>query len=373
MSCIDVEIEKTMTPIPDRATVTLPRDNRWHVKDKNGYNTFMLMDSDGLKTKGLFQVGNEIEIKLGYDFNNKTEFKGFITGIEPKSPFTLICEDAMWKLKQNKVNISIPENARLSDIIDHLLAGTGVELHPDTRPENIFLGKFRESGTSTLKALYKLHKQGLISFIKDGKLLIGRSFFSQKSSIMKTSATDGYTPPRFKFEYDVYDNDLKLDTLDRKALAVKGVSQLKGNRPIFATIILHPDTNELTLVQYKDTRKSKAEIDADKKEIDASLGELKVDLSEYSERTLHYNSLEKEDLLEALMVDFFRLVGTGLSGNLVVFGDYSLQPATTIELHDTRNPEINGEFVIKSVVKKWGQRGYKQTLKIPHKFKNLDV
>ncbi len=59
-----VHIESGWKMLTDTASITLPRN---------------VKDFDKLKVKEIFKVGRPVEIKLGYNGENATEFTGYIT------------------------------------------------------------------------------------------------------------------------------------------------------------------------------------------------------------------------------------------------------------------------------------------------------
>ncbi|MEM6734477.1 MAG: hypothetical protein AAF620_00265 [Bacteroidota bacterium] len=374
--CISVTVDSSYDTVTDTAKVVLPKHNRWIVKDTSGLNTYVLMDSDGFTQRGLFRPGDSIEIKLGYDFNNALVFQGYVTGIDPKRPFALLCEDAAWLLKRKKISLSLrgPRN-KLSDFIDQLLDGTGVSLHSVVKPEQITFGKIRFNNVTVAQILNEWKKDGLISYIRDGQLVVGRSFFSNSANILRSSEAPDYTPPTYNLEYDVpADNgdQLILNTIDKRAVAVRAVSRHQNNKSLTMTVVLHPEEmdDRLIVVQEADTRKTQEEVREDAQRIERDLNNTTINLDQYQTRTLHYYGLERDELLENVMGDFFKIVDTGFGGHFIAFGDNNLQPATTLYVIDPTNTEKNGEFIIKSVHKTFGQDGYWQTVQIPHKFKN---
>ena len=379
LQCISVDVDTSYDTITDTAKVVLPRDNRWIIKDSNDLNTYQLMDADGFAQNGLFRQGDRIKIKLGYDFNNKTVFQGYLTGIDAKSPFTLHCEDAAWLLKRKRVSLTLrSKQNKLSDFIDELLEGSGVMLHPETKAETIQFGSLRFSNVTIAQIMNGWKKRGLISYIKDGKLLIGRSILNS-SNIFFSSTTDGYKPPTFNMEYDVVKDNLSLTTLDKRSILVRAQSILRNNRRIMMDVVLDPAQKKDTpiIIEYKDGRRA----DSGYAEVELATGEIIShnkdrigDPSTYQVRTFTTSAIEDiNEIFEDVKSFFFKLVDTGFEGNFTAFGDHNLQPATTLNVIDPTNPEKEGEFVIKSVRKTWGQHGYRQVVQIPHKFKNFNA
>lgn len=185
-----------------------------------------------------------------------------------------------------------------------------------------------------------------------------------------TSNKEGYEPPVFDTEKDIIGDDLKLTTLDVNNIALEAVSMYADNNKLSLTVVLDPqDPTKLIVVEEKDSRLS----DSEQQKIDnqiAKVTEEKAIFSEnYQTRTLHEFGLSREALLKAAKDSFNRFGETGLKGSFTTFGDYNLQPAQTVNIIDPRNPDKNGEYIIKDVEKTFGSGGYRMSVDIPNKFK----
>lgn len=374
--CIEAVVETSFDTLTDTAKIKLPRDNQWIVRNAQGINEGVLIQSSDFEKSGIFRKGNTIQIRLGYDFKNEVVFDGFITGITPQSPFEITCEDATWKLKQKRISFSTEKDKNtLFEIVSKLLPGTGVSLHPDTKPLEIEFGRVRIDNSTVAELLNEWRKRGVLCFIRDGKLVVGRSYYSDRANVMKTSNDLTYFPPTFNLEYDVVKDNLQINTLDKKFVAVRGVSKFKkNNKTLVVTVVLNPNSedDEFLVIEHLDGRKTLAQQQTDASNIQRNLKTTVVNIEEYQTRTIHYSEFEYNDLIEAIKGDFFKLVDTGFKGDFVAFGDHNLQPATTCNIFDPTNPEKNGEFVIKSVKKVWGQQGFRQTVQLSHKYRNFE-
>ena len=56
----------------------------------------------------------------------------------------------------------------------------------------------------------------------------------------------------------------------------------------------------------------------------------------------------------------------GIEGSLTLFGDLNIEPADQVRLFDERQPGKNGVYIVEEVVTKFGNGGYRQTIKMPY-------
>lgn len=378
----EVKVEKSYDTITDTCEITLPRDNRWIAKDGNGFNEVkavgtykdQLKGRQGDEEKVIMQAGDSVEVWVGYDFNDKLVFEGFITGITPQSPFVLKCEDTAWLLKRNKINYSPKGKVKLSEIADRILENTHVELHPQTLSEEIEFGKLYIRNLTAAQFLNDLKNEyGLISFIKEKKLVIGRTFFASGANTFKTTESPDYEPPVINLHYDVPrgGDGLQLNSLSSQYLAIEAISFLINNKAIKITVALHPgDVSKLVILDEEDPNWTQNQRERRKQEIEREVTGLGLNIRNYQTRTLHHYNLTRDQLLKSAQSFYSKYVGTGMEGNLTLFGDFNLEPATTVILLDRLNPEKNGEFIIQDVNIAFGQGGLRYHIHIPHKIRD---
>ncbi|AEV34202.1 hypothetical protein Oweho_3251 [Owenweeksia hongkongensis DSM 17368] len=365
-----VKVFQSYKTLTDTAELTMPFDDRWKVKTQDGKQTLYILGRDGIES--VFPHGSAIEIKLGYDFKNELVFSGFITGIKPQAPFVLFCEDAAWKLKQNLLNFSTRNGVTLEGVIDQLLDGTGVELHEDVKAsEIVFPAGLYVNRMSTAQLLHQWkEKQGLNSFIKDGKLMIGRGFFEIDNSVFKSSLDIDYSPPTINIDEDIPRGKDRLDlqSLTAESLAIRAVSIFKTNKSLELTIVLHPDKkDEVLVIEEIDTRKTRAKQEQDAKELRQAIGGRSIFPERLQTQSRHHYNLEREELLDRAKAALFDYAQNGLTGSFTTFGDHNLQSGQSIIMVDPMNKEKEGEYLMQDVTKIFGKDGYRQEVTIPHK------
>ncbi|MBC3540429.1 hypothetical protein ACFSC6_11110 [Rufibacter sediminis] len=367
---VEIEAETSMDTLTDTCIVTLPMDNRWVEKDSNGYNQYRMVSGN---REGFFSIGDEIEVCYGYNFNNTLEFQGFITEVEPNSPLRLICQDRSWKLKKNRLMFSKPGPVHLKDILPMLIEGTGVEIHPQTYEQSITFGGLSVPGRTTAQLLEEWREMGLISFMKEGKLVIGRSYFSSSAGVYSSSLTKGYIPPVLATNDNVIEDDLRIATIEASEVAIRAVSmQTRSNKSHSVTLVKDPQTpSKMLVVEVHDERLTKSQNEERQSKIIAQVEKRGIFLEDYFIKTHHEINLDKDQLIEAAKAAFPKYLRSGLEGSCLTFGDYPLRVAETICFLDPRSPDKNGEYLVRSLQKSWGAGGIRQRVEIPHKIKNI--
>ena len=69
----------------------------------------------------VFNRGDRVIVKLGYDGDLKVVFMGWLSDVIPNKPIVLMCEDDMYRCKQAFVESKVAfENATLSEFLDEL-------------------------------------------------------------------------------------------------------------------------------------------------------------------------------------------------------------------------------------------------------------
>ena len=151
-----VSIKSSFRTLTDTAEVTIPRIDGWILNDSRKVNNYSIIDPNGFDPTPIFSQGNIVRVYIGYDYQDKLMFHGYITEVVTKSPIVLKLEDAMWLLKRkviSKTYLPVDGNKeiRLEDFIHDILEGTGVELDESTKaiaPDMTFGSYFRAKQSS---------------------------------------------------------------------------------------------------------------------------------------------------------------------------------------------------------------------------------
>ena len=105
---LEVEIEKSVENLADTAIITLPE---------------ALLNSP-LKIQDKIGRGDEVEIKLGYSGDLKTEFVGFIQNITTDGSLKIRCEDGLFQFRKEVKDIQM-KGTSVKKIAEYLVAQIG--------------------------------------------------------------------------------------------------------------------------------------------------------------------------------------------------------------------------------------------------------
>lgn len=408
----NVKIESSFKTLTDTCEIVVPRIDGWIFKGDRNINNFSLYTPNALGSRVsdaedenalLFDKGNIVRVFLGYDYQDKMMFHGYVSEASTLSPFTVKLEDAMWLLKQKTVNaVYKPKEGQtqvaLSDFIYDLLKDTGVKLSEYIDPTQIFFGKevrFRQ--TTVARVMSDIKERGLSVFVEMGKLVIGRTAFdSTLTPHISSGSEPDYEPPFINIEWNVPKGgtSLKFNTLEKKTKMVTVQRFISNTRSIQVNVALNPNEIEDVFVPV-------AINDSNNEDTSPNQGALtdwliatygvSVDTDGYSQKTAtmppikqlgrKFNSKTQDSDFKELVTEmieygkskFFQFYDTGLGGTVTIFGDYGLQTAQSVEIFDAHNAEVNGEYLITDIKTDWGFGGYRQTLKVGIKIKGSNI
>ena len=201
------EINQSIKELSDYATITLPR--KMYLKT----NEVALVD--------YINIGDEVDIKLGYDGRNYTEFKGYVREITADEPLQIICDDEMYKLKQGNF-IESWESVTLKQLLNTIAPDYKIDC-PDVN-----LGKFEINSASPYIVLQELKRQyGLHTILRDGVLYVG--FVGDvKERVPVTHVYD--------LTKNVKKNNLKSQRKESVNLKIKAISNLPNGKKLTVTV-----------------------------------------------------------------------------------------------------------------------------------------
>jgi hypothetical protein len=168
----EVEINRSVKEIVDTAKIKIPAISRVN----NVYNTASQAASivgaavskaaskvtpgnlpeSSIETSTLWTEGDIVNIQLGYNGDNRQEFKGFVRRVKSTIPVELECEGYAWQLRRKAVK-GTWKSVKLKEFLTVLIAGTDILLSPyipDLTLTNISL----ERNPNGLEALKYLHQ-----------------------------------------------------------------------------------------------------------------------------------------------------------------------------------------------------------------------
>ena len=292
---VSCNISSNTETLTDTAELTFPMKTDWKTEKKS--------------LKDLIKRGDEITVNIGYDGNNIEVFTGYVRAIKADIPFTVSCEDGMFKLKKNPVSKSF-NKTDLNEVLTTIIP-SDIKFVTDGRD----LGKFRINNATPVEVLkYLKEKYGVYSYFKKGILYCGLQY-----------QTEGKQNHEFVFSKDIIDySNLEYKIAEDVKIKVKAIS-------------INDDNN-------KEEEKAG---DAD--------GEL---------RTFHYYNVDKATLKQRAEEELLKFKYDGYSGSFVTFGDKQVNHGDTVKLTDKKYPEREGTYIVKSVNTEFGTGGYRQTIEL---------
>jgi len=196
-----VIINKSWKLLTDTAEITIPRNVR---------------DFDKQKVRDVFRPGDPVTISLGYNGILYKEFTGFISRVSADIPITIWCEDAMWKLKQQPVNISKPSTT-LKALMDDVVSGYTIDA------AEYEIGPVRYPNFTVATVLDDLKKRfNFYSYMRGETLVVGKIYADDTN----------VEPVNLHLEKDVYANNLEYRNADDVRIKVKAVSTLNNGKKL---------------------------------------------------------------------------------------------------------------------------------------------
>lgn len=176
------------------------------------------------KLDGLIKVGDPILIKIGYDGDLKEEFAGYVTGITPSSPLEIVCEDELWKLRQETV-AKTWKSTTLDELLEFLLPGVEIETQP------IILEPYRIDNVNKAEALAKLKTEfGIDVYFRSGKWYVSFAYNERGETDNLEAASTPHV--KYHFQKNAWMDELQYKKKEDIKLRVRGISILPNNQRI---------------------------------------------------------------------------------------------------------------------------------------------
>lgn len=298
----NVQINTSWETLTDTAMIELPS------KITNKDNDFI---------KDIIQVNDPVTIKLGYHPNLTTRFVGYVSKVIPESPLKIMCEDEAFKLKQQVINNYSKKNVTLQQLISDNYTG-------EINVVDATLGAFKIDRVSLIKVLNELKsKYKLQSWFRNGILFSGLAYVPGTG-----------TEQSFNFQRNVIDGkSLQFTNESEVNTIAHGISpQSNGTKIELYTF-------------YEDGR------------IVTREGNPGGDLN-----TMNIPNRTKAQLTELLERWLPNLYYTGFRGSFTTFGEPVVNHGDIAVINDSKFPEKNGKYIIKSVQINFGLDGYRQII-----------
>jgi len=289
-----LRIESSWESLTDTCVFTIPNK----VKDQSGEWR------EVFGREKLINHGDEVRVELGYYPNMRKEFTGFVKRIKPDYPLTIECEDESYILKRENVNETF-EDISLSGLLQQ------ISPIPFETNASVQLGTLRLKNvtvhqllTETLRDTY-----GLVSFIRDGTLMVGVPYAGKSNEF-------DYT-----WGHNIISDQLKWQRKDEIRYKVKAISPQSDGSKI-ETEVGDEGGTVRTFFKY-----------------DVGKATLKKGAEEFLERVKY----------------------TGFTGSFMTFGLPQVKHGDAVNIQH-RLKERRGKYKVKRVVTTYGTNGYRRKI-----------
>lgn len=287
-----VKTESSWKKLTDTATIVLPRN----VKDFDRY-----------KVNEIFQAGDPVIIRLGYDGDLYDEFTGYIFKVTTGVPIEITLEDEMYMLKRKTVSVS-KASCSLKELLNTIAPGYSVQC------DDTAIGSVRYSNKLVSEILDDLKsKMGLYTYFRGKTLVCGRTSIDGGQRVKVTVERQASESMKERNIEQVY---VRLESLQKNGKMLKGEKgEKKGN-----TI------------------------------------------------TIKQPNLTKIEIERVVNDAYDKATKPGLEGDLTLFGIPRLQHGMIADLKSILYSEKDGAYYIDSVTKTIASgQGYRQVAKLGDK------
>lgn len=287
-----VAVQSSRKNITGTATIKLPNLRR---------------QTDQQKIEKIIRVGDAVKIMLGYDDRLVSEFEGYVSIISPQIPLEIICEDEMWKLKQETVSMSW-RSTTLKEVLRFLVPTATINC-PD-----ITMAPFRLNKVTKAKALEQIKDEYILDIYFRGKTLFAGLAYTET----------GLGEVNYHFQKNALMGNLQYRRKEDVKIKVKAIG-------------MQPDNTKI---------------------------EVEVGDTDGETHTLHFYNKTKEDL-NALAEQKIKLMRyDGYRGSFTGFGQPYASHGMVANLMDDRYPERAGRYLIDGTGVKYDQSGYRREVSL---------
>lgn len=297
-------ITTSLHTLSDTCTIELPRKTQWKNNQQKNITD-------------VIRRGDRIEVKLGYNNDNKTVFKGYLKSVSTGSPVTIECEDNSWLLKQIKVAPKYYPSLTLEEFASEFLSDFEYKMN------DFNLGETRINIETTVAGVmdYFIQNFPVIFFFRDGKL------YGTLASTMLI-ADEEVNTIEFKSGLNVISDKLKYTLAE------------DVNVQIVAKVILQDNT--------------KLEVKVPEDATDAG-----IRTYFFPECTTESELKQRaQETLDTYKVDH-------MEGTFTAFGEPFTRAGDIVKFYDDDYEERNNKrFFVDEVVYRYGKGGYRQEIKL---------
>ncbi len=304
-----------------------------------------------------FLRGDTVTVSTGYVYfwrgKQYTDianiFTGFITKVSSKKPFTLQCEDNMFKLKQLPAPNKLFQASQytLETMLSELLAGSGFTVNQNAQTN---IGDFRCQNETVMDVLSRLRKDyHFESYFDYPPAAAGTTQANAARNMLYSGPLVIYQNPgnnyQFVFQDNIIDDGLEYNRKDDLVLSALAysVNKITVNETTTDGAAKTKHQRLEVLVTYQNgVFTSKINPPGQKADFPANYtGE---------RRTLYFwNVTDPNKLVAMAQAELQKYYYTGFKGKFTTFGIPFVKQGDNAEIYDAVLPERNGMYKIKAV------------------------
>lgn len=260
-----------------------------------------------VETAQAIKVGDPVDIRLGYDGQYKTEFRGYVKQLNLQTPLEIICEDEFYTTRRR--NVTLQGKTTLAAV----LKACGLTVGYAT---TLTLGAFPVDNKPAAWVLGKLQTEYGLAIWFD---LEGRVYACEPYKVIGETV-------KYRLRYNVVkDDDLKYQRAEDVKLKIKAICI------------------------YKDGAK-----------VEATIGP-----KDGTEKKLYFYDVADQNELAALAAaELKRYSYDGYSGKITTFLQPYAAPCMVAEIEDEVYHQRDGRYYIESVETTYGTNGARRTMEI---------
>ncbi len=297
----------------------------------------------------IFDRGDQVIVKLGYDGFLKTVFMGRVSDVNAQNPLIISCEDEMYQLKQSFISSDIKlEDTTLKRLIEKMFDEqvSFPPLEEDRVIADIEIGDFIAKNTTVSQVLSYLRKKlGIVSYFRASYDLSGNA------APVFVSGLPYSTEDNQSAEIKKDDFTGKLSYRSNGINAEKTVNFGFGQNIIEdrnLTFKRADDQNILVIGRSKQKDNSLLSYDA---------GDRGGDVTR-----INYPYLSKDELQKFVETRLLMSKYDGFSGSFSAFLEPIVRHGESVNMINNDVPEKDGLYLVKSVMTKFGINGGRQII-----------
>lgn len=368
----EYEASSSWQELSNTARITLPKNV--YTRDENGKLVNLAGTTVNIggfsNNTPLFLRGDKVTIEAGYRYfdtqnNEKLTtaklFSGYVSKVGSKMPFQIEAIDNMWVLQNlDCENKTYPASFSVEDILTDMLQGTGFTVNVTTDTN---VGEFKVQNETVAQVLARLRNDyNFYATFKDNELRVGSLVYIEQDAIDSGLKT-------FRFQQNIISDALEynrtedielsaicysINKIEVGTVTKTGKRRTKHHRIEALVTIRRGKTYSIVKPDHGDVNYSR-NVSGER-------------------RTLHFWNVKTTDkLIELGAAELKRFYYTGLKGKFVTFGIPYVQQGDNVNIIDSKLPERNGRYKVRSVKYTGGVQGLRQEIELDYLITRIDA